>query len=986
MTVENTTNKKRFQGDGVTDVVTFNFRVIQASDIKVYDYPEDLAFADLEDYLLIQGVDYEVTLDDDGEGGEIDFGIGSPVAADHIGLIANILEITQTADLPTEGNFNETAVETALDRLVMQNIQQQEQISRGLSLRLEDPLAVDGFAGIFIEAVDAADRALRVLTFNATGDGVEGGLLSTDLADLNAIADDISTVAGIAASVTTVASIDTEVVTVAGIAGAVSNVSSISGAVTTVSGINTEVVAVSAIAAEIVTVAGIAGAVSNVSSISAAVTTVSGISGNVTTVAGIAAAVSTVAGISAAVSTVSGISANVTTVAGISANVTTVAGISGNVTTVAGISANVTTVAGIAADVTTVAANIADIQNAEENANIAKAAGGFTYTYSTTTASADPGSGFLRFNNATLASATSLYISETTGLSQAIAAELATWDDSTSTVHSKIRMFKQADPSIFVIFNITGTLTDNGTWDTFTVAYVGGSGSFSNNDVVTMQSLRTGDKGDTGATGPAGTVVIVNAAGTADAITADFTPDLVLADNLRIEVVNTAGPNTITTPTLNTDGTGALTIKTRGSAALAVGDTGAVGHSMQLRYEATGTYWELLNPAKVINADISGTLTLADGSTATTQAASDNSTKVATTAYADAAAKLPFRTTAAATTVIASDKGGVVQLTGSTDRTWDATAVATLGANFSCELWNDSTGIITFDPNSTEQVDGLTTIKMYPGEHRRLTVNAGATAFTTGVIKGFKAIFSASGSLTVPPGYTAFQFEIWSGGGAGGVRTTTGNASGGSGGAYYPMLVSASALVAAGSTETITVAGTAAGVASSNANGTTGNNSSVTINGVTFTVNGGGGGLHVATSTLAGYSASGFPAGANGAAGGYGAPFYMGTSEATIGVTTTNVGTLLYSGVGGDVSAGNAVVGGGNSIMGGAGGGGSTGTAGGTRTGGTSLLGGAGGTGSSTAGAGVTAGSVPGGGGGAGVGGSASGAGAAGQVIIRGIV
>lgn len=137
-------------------------------------------------------------------------------------------------------------------------------------------------------------------------------------------------------------------------------------------------------------------------------------------------------------------------------------------------------------------------------ADIAAAAAGFSYKYDTDTTASDPGAGFLRFNNATLASATALYISETTDDAQGIAAEVATWDNSTSTVRGTLRMFKQANPAVFAIFSVTGTITDNGSWDTVTVAYVSGSGSFSDNDPVTIQYVRNGDKGDTGATGATG--------------------------------------------------------------------------------------------------------------------------------------------------------------------------------------------------------------------------------------------------------------------------------------------------------------------------------------------------------------------------------------------------------------------------------------------------------------------------------------------------
>jgi hypothetical protein len=123
---------------------------------------------------------------------------------------------------------------------------------------------------------------------------------------------------------------------------------------------------------------------------------------------------------------------------------------------------------------------------------------GLKYTYSTTTAAADPGSGFLRFNNATLASATALYISETDGDANAISALLATWDDSTSTIKGALTVRKDTDPSVLAVFNITGSITDNGTWDTFTVANVVTSGAFANNDVVRLTFVRAGDKGDTG--------------------------------------------------------------------------------------------------------------------------------------------------------------------------------------------------------------------------------------------------------------------------------------------------------------------------------------------------------------------------------------------------------------------------------------------------------------------------------------------------------
>lgn len=44
------------------------------------------------------------------------------------------------------------------------------------------------------------------------------------------------------------------------------------------------------------------------------------------------------------------------------------------------------------------------------------------------------------------------------------------------------------------------------------------------------------------------------------------------------------------------------------------------------------------------------------------------------------------------------------------------TAAATLGDGFWCDVRNDGSGVITIDPNSTEQVNGATTLELYPGE------------------------------------------------------------------------------------------------------------------------------------------------------------------------------------------------------------------------------------------------------------------------------
>lgn len=130
--------------------------------------------------------------------------------------------------------------------------------------------------------------------------------------------------------------------------------------------------------------------------------------------------------------------------------------------------------------------------------------GGIPYTWSTDITSTDPTSGKVKVNNATLSAATALYISETDAAAHALATYLATLDDSTSTIKGRIFLTDPANPANIAIFDITGTITDNGAWDTFTIAYVASSGAFINGLALRLIFVPKGDKGDPGTPGGTG--------------------------------------------------------------------------------------------------------------------------------------------------------------------------------------------------------------------------------------------------------------------------------------------------------------------------------------------------------------------------------------------------------------------------------------------------------------------------------------------------
>ncbi len=178
-----------------------------------------------------------------------------------------------------------------------------------------------------------------------------------------------------------------------------------------------------------------------------------------------------------------------TTQAGIA---TTQAGIS---TTQAGISttgaSTATTQAGIA---TAAAAGLTAVANA--------------YQYSTTITMADPGTGFLRLNNATIASATALAISVLSGDSgnPSLRNYINTWDDSTTTgAYGYVVLRKSGSPGTYAVFLITSVVTDNTTWQQMTLSFIGSSGAFANNDTFYLEFKRTGDKGATGGGGDCST-------------------------------------------------------------------------------------------------------------------------------------------------------------------------------------------------------------------------------------------------------------------------------------------------------------------------------------------------------------------------------------------------------------------------------------------------------------------------------------------------
>lgn len=122
--------------------------------------------------------------------------------------------------------------------------------------------------------------------------------------------------------------------------------------------------------------------------------------------------------------------------------------------------------------------------------------GGFSQQmqYSTTTTDSDPGQGFIRFNHATFASITQIFIDDANTAADDIQAWIATFDDSTNTVkgHLMVRPLDAASGSYF-LFNVTGISVEaTGYWKILVTPVIS-SGSMGGSTYVVVSFTRAGD-------------------------------------------------------------------------------------------------------------------------------------------------------------------------------------------------------------------------------------------------------------------------------------------------------------------------------------------------------------------------------------------------------------------------------------------------------------------------------------------------------------
>lgn len=139
------------------------------------------------------------------------------------------------------------------------------------------------------------------------------------------------------------------------------------------------------------------------------------------------------------------------------------------------------------------------LETQDQAARVAGAGFSLRYGFDTGTSDADPGAGNLRFDNATVTSATQIFVDDLDAGGSDRTGILALFDDSTSTVKGQISVNKLTDSTAWLTGDLTVTVDASGYYK-LTISNVSASSGapFTAGDAVVLGFVRNGDKGEAG--------------------------------------------------------------------------------------------------------------------------------------------------------------------------------------------------------------------------------------------------------------------------------------------------------------------------------------------------------------------------------------------------------------------------------------------------------------------------------------------------------
>ena len=253
---------------------------------------------------------------------------------------------------------------------------------------------------------------------------------------------------------------------------------------------------------------------------------------------------------------------------------------------------------------------------------------GLRLVYDNITADADPGDGEFRWNNASPASATFVYVDLADHYGVSITSWLEVLDDSTTTgTRGFLRFTKVNQESVWYEYAITGAVTTATGYRKVPISYIAGAGTVTNGSHFAVTFSRTGNEGSAAvlADGDKGDIVVSDSGTTwafdSGVVTTEARTALALIDPNADRVLfwdDSAGAYTFLTMGTNLSITGTtLNASGGGGGTLADGDYGDIVVS------GTGTVLTI-DAGVIVNADINASAAIdatkiADGTVTSTE-------------------------------------------------------------------------------------------------------------------------------------------------------------------------------------------------------------------------------------------------------------------------------------------------------------------------------------------------------------------------------
>jgi hypothetical protein len=219
------------------------------------------------------------------------------------------------------------------------------------------------------------------------------------------------------------------------------------------------------------------------------------------------------------------------------------------------------------------------------------------WNFDNSTVDADPGTGDLRLNNATLGSVTFIYISNTDKFGNTQSTFLNFIDDSTTATSRGIILIQDVNnpQTNWFMCNVTGVIVVSGAYFKIPVASLGANGSFVLGGPLSFAFNRTGDRGTDGA-GAGNVISDIGSAVAADFVVWNDTTArhvTTLAKSSMAPVASPALTGTPTAPTVtpSTDNTTKLATTAFVQAAIGAASSFPSGTLMLFQQTAAPTGW-----------------------------------------------------------------------------------------------------------------------------------------------------------------------------------------------------------------------------------------------------------------------------------------------------------------------------------------------------------------------------------------------------------